>query len=522
MMIKVSSWRNRSLALASSTPPGLGWVDGGSAMLAAPSGASLQMNMETLKRRATAKSHLPGYMKPTHTPGSYAAHHKKRRRPVVAHDEESARRKKAPFMDEKQLERSLNLGVERMFAMTRYDGYGMYDAICKAVEEVNFKASRDGNLASIDPLQIAGWFDMLMEGRDERRRRSKGRSSSKKKKAASASRRGGAPQPGSALETYVRVTEEKTRVEAPPRVAYRSTEIREAMRQQLRAWRQQVIDTRDQLAREAQALKEEMGRQNAKMAGGRSGKAEEQRYYKWVCFSAWKLEHRRSRIEKRRAARRKKFQGAISKALSASSLTAPLPNIAGLNFAALNGGAEKGAAAVWNKIKMRGDGDQNRLSKFMNVVVGAVRESSNDTNKFQRAARAARKHRQSIDEDDDDEDDDDDDDDDDDETLGTFASSVSKDSSVRRAEGSVLGVAAADLRRSTRRSYRPKPPEGLPPVHGAVPHFLRKGRQVKDPGKPVIPPPASAVSLLNATASTSGQEKGDSTSLKCECFARAF
>ncbi|KAK7241235.1 hypothetical protein SO694_00051277 [Aureococcus anophagefferens] len=325
-------------------------------MFAPPTLAVLEKRGEALKRRSTHV--VPRYMKPKNS----ATHHRRKRRPAQAHDEERSGRKKAPFMDEKQLERSLNFGAERLYAMI-HDGYGLYDATLKACEEVNFKAGRDGNLAEVHPVQLAGWFDMMLEGRHQRR----GRRRREKRK-----RRG--PEPGSALETYLQTEEAKNAVEAPPRVAHRSSEVRDAMRAMLAAWREQVILTREQIAREAEALKEEMRLNNLKMAGAKGGKEQERRYYKWVCFTALKFYLRRRRIEKKRAARRARFQGAISRALT-DKLGLGLPRL-------LGGGGDSSAAAAYGgfaslpmkmKLKDRGGGD--RVSRFMNVVE-AVRSSA--------------------------------------------------------------------------------------------------------------------------------------------------
>ena len=325
-------------------------------MFAPPTLAVLEKRGEALKRRSTHV--VPRYMKPKNS----ATHHRRKRRPAQAHDEERSGRKKAPFMDEKQLERSLNFGAERLYAMI-HDGYGLYDATLKACEEVNFKAGRDGNLAEVHPVQLAGWFDMMLEGRHQRR----GRRRREKRK-----RRG--PEPGSALETYLQTEEAKNAVEAPPRVAYRSSEVRDAMRAMLAAWREQVILSREQIAREAEALKEEMRLNNLKMAGAKGGKEQERRYYKWVCFTALKFYLRRRRIEKKRAARRALFQGAISRALT-DKLGLGLPRL-------LGGGGDSSAAAAYGgfaslpmkmKLKDRGGGD--RVSRFMNVVE-AVRSSA--------------------------------------------------------------------------------------------------------------------------------------------------
>ncbi|KAH8073087.1 hypothetical protein JL721_3065 [Aureococcus anophagefferens] len=93
-------------------------------MFAPPTLAVLEKRGEALKRRSTHV--VPRYMKPKNS----ATHHRRKRRPAQAHDEERSGRKKAPFMDEKQLERSLNFGAERLYAMI-HDGYGLYDATLK-------------------------------------------------------------------------------------------------------------------------------------------------------------------------------------------------------------------------------------------------------------------------------------------------------------------------------------------------------------------------------------------------------
>ena len=114
-------------------------------MFAPPTLAVLEKRGEALKRRSTHV--VPRYMKPKNS----ATHHRRKRRPAQAHDEERSGRKKAPFMDEKQLERSLNFGAERLYAMI-HDGYGLYDATLKACEEVNLD-----ELHAADRLKNRGW-----------------------------------------------------------------------------------------------------------------------------------------------------------------------------------------------------------------------------------------------------------------------------------------------------------------------------------------------------------------------------
>ena len=479
-------------------------------MFAPPTLAVLEKRGEALKRRSTHV--VPRYMKPKNS----ATHHRRKRRPAQAHDEERSGRKKAPFMDEKQLERSLNFGAERLYAMI-HDGYGLYDATLKACEEVNFKAGRDGNLAEVHPVQLAGWFDMMLEGRHQRR----GRRRREKRK-----RRG--PEPGSALETYLQTEEAKNAVEAPPRVAYRSSEVRDAMRAMLAAWREQVILSREQIAREAEALKEEMRLQNLKMAGAKGGKEQERRYYKWVCFTALKFYLRRRRIEKKRAARRARFQGAISRALT-DKLGLGLPRL-------LGGGGDSSAAAAYGgfaslpmkmKLKDRGGGD--RVSRFMNVVE-AVRSSAQSGDPAPGKLALPRglkrtetqKGRLDAEVDADDELSDGSDDLDavaegDEDTLDdeaslatdtmTFASSCGTEETRSAAPVSRFGTTADLGRRTERRSFRPRAPPG------PVPSFLRKGRRVFDPGMPTLPPSASAHSLLSATNVTSFLPRVDSSLL---------
>jgi hypothetical protein len=231
--------------------------------------------------------------------GAHASAPKRRRHGKLHHhhgDEEGGpRNADTSFMDEKQLERSLNLGVERIASLC-HDGLDVYVAILKAVDEVNAKADRDSNLAVIGGEQLAAWFDILAEGRHRKRKRRR--------------RRKRGPTQGSALEVFLAKEEAKYHVEPAPRVANRGPEIREAMRGMLDAWRDLVRQTKEMLAKETERLRKEMMKNTKSKI---NSKDEERRYYQWVIFSAWKLYLIHKIRARRRAARRAKFQAVSGK-----------------------------------------------------------------------------------------------------------------------------------------------------------------------------------------------------------------
>ena len=322
-------------------------------MFGAPNMAELTTRGPGRSRRSS--TNVPSYMKQTHHQHSP----KRRARGKGKHDEERGHKKKAPFMDEKQQERALNLGVERIVAMC-HDGIGVYDAIVKAVGEVNAKANRDCNLARVTGEQLARWFDMLVEGRHRKRRQRRERRKNK---------------PGSALEVFQRKEEERLHVEAPPRVAHRSTQIREVMRVMLRAWNTQVGISNEAMANEAEHLRMEMSKQ---CIGKTNSKDEERRYYKWVIFCSWKLYHRRILIARRRAQRRAKFKGAIAKALVIPGLSK------GASVSTLGVGAAgvNATCQFARKLKLKQRGGALRGHDGPGGVLGGAPEYTGDPTKF--------------------------------------------------------------------------------------------------------------------------------------------
>ena len=396
------------------------------------------------------------------------------------HDDEERGRRNQPegaFMDEKQLERSLNLGVERIASLC-HDGLDLYLAIHKAVDEVNAKADRDSNLAVVSGEQLAAWFDILAEGRHRKRRRRR-----LKKRGT---------RHGSALAIYTQKEEAKNHVEPPPRVANRGPEIREVMRRMLEGWRDVVREAQSQLRNESERLRAEMAMRSRTKT---TSKDEERRYYLWVVYSAWKLYRlHRSRAEKR-AARRAKFQGAIANALlsskhqqSVTTLTRTMAYGQGM------------ASLVASKIKLRTRGGAAAVSDGQGgggaaAAIGGVSHLLRVVDDLRATAMLNRSHQarstrltarllEAADDEDDDED-------------GTTLDTSFDGSTLRSADltGSVSTLATTATAATRAR-------EGRPPSRH-VPAFLQLGKRGRDPALPVLPSAASAASLRAAATLTS-------------------